>query len=289
MHPENKHRNGYDFKALMSVNPELKQFVQTNKYGNLSIDFSNHKAVKVLNTALLQQYYDINFWDFSDTNLTPPVPGRADYLYYLKDLLNKHNVLQKPVKILDIGTGAGLIYPLLGCRLFHWQFTASDINKKSLQNAQKIIDKNNLSECIELRLQTQPENILKGIVKPEDQFSASMCNPPFFKSKEDALKATSRKNKNLGLATKNRNFSGVDQELWTQGGEVAFVKKYIDESRVFSKQISLFTSLVSNHKNIPQLIRHLKRQKIKHYEVVTFGQGQKQMNILVWYSGGRFN
>jgi len=283
MHPENIHRNGYDFKALMSVNPELKQFVQTNKYGNLSIDFSNHKGVKALNTALLQKYYNIKFWDFPDSNLTPPVPGRADYLYYLKDLLNKYRIDQKPVKILDIGTGAALIYPILGCKLFHWQFTASDINSRSLQNAQSIIEKNNLKNCIELRQQNNSNYILKGIVKPNEQFSASICNPPFFKSKEEALKAASRKNKNLGIAIKNRNFSGVDQELWTDGGEVAFIKKYIDESRGFAKQIRLFTSLVSSQKNIPQLIRYLKRQNINHYEVVPFGQGQKQMQMLVWY------
>ena len=84
MHPENLHRNGYDFKMLITVSPELKEFVKTNKYGNLSIDFSNHKAVKVLNTALLRKHYNINFWDFPDRNLTPPIPGRADYLYYLK-------------------------------------------------------------------------------------------------------------------------------------------------------------------------------------------------------------
>ena len=52
-HPNNIHKNGYDFKELLKVNSSLKDFVFENNYGNLTIDFSDPKAVKEINRSLL--------------------------------------------------------------------------------------------------------------------------------------------------------------------------------------------------------------------------------------------
>lgn len=43
--------------------------------------------MKAFNRALLQQFYDVREWDIPDGYLCPPIPGRADYLHYLADLL----------------------------------------------------------------------------------------------------------------------------------------------------------------------------------------------------------
>ena len=56
LHPKNKFNTGYNFEELIVINPILKEFVFKNKYDNLSIDFSNPKAVKELNKALLFSY-----------------------------------------------------------------------------------------------------------------------------------------------------------------------------------------------------------------------------------------
>ncbi len=37
------------------------------------------------------------------------------------------------------------------------------------------------------------------------------------------------------------NFGGQQQELWCEGGEVAFIKKMIEESKGFAKQVMWFT------------------------------------------------
>ena len=52
LHPRNLHQQGYDFPALVKSYPLLASYVKPNAYGNLSIDFANPMAVKVLEKAL---------------------------------------------------------------------------------------------------------------------------------------------------------------------------------------------------------------------------------------------
>ena len=54
LHPRNKHKNGYDFDVLTKHNNNLISYVTKNDYGNLTIDFSDPKAVKELNLTLLE-------------------------------------------------------------------------------------------------------------------------------------------------------------------------------------------------------------------------------------------
>ena len=118
LHPRNKHRGRYDFDQLIQASSALAQFVKLNEYGDASIDFSNVKAVKALNQALLKQFYAIANWDIPKQYLCPPIPGRADYLHYIADLLSATNVSLMPqaecVRVLDIGVGANMIFPLIG-------------------------------------------------------------------------------------------------------------------------------------------------------------------------------
>ena len=93
LHPRNKNREQYDLKALVKVNPDLAKYIKTNKLGIETIDFTNPIAVKLLNKSLLNHYYGIQFWKFPDTNLCPPIPGRADYIHYMADLLGKMTTL----------------------------------------------------------------------------------------------------------------------------------------------------------------------------------------------------
>ena len=87
LHPRNRHQGRYDFPQLISVCPELAEFVIINPYGKESIDFANPDAVRVFNRALLKAFYGIAHWDIPADYLCPPVPGRADYVHFLADLL----------------------------------------------------------------------------------------------------------------------------------------------------------------------------------------------------------
>src|ERR1035437_1265681 len=91
LHPRNRHRERYDFTLLCKSYPDLKRYVALNAYNDESIDFSNAEAVKALNKALLKHYYDISFWDIPAGYLCPPIPGRADYIHHIAELLATTN------------------------------------------------------------------------------------------------------------------------------------------------------------------------------------------------------
>ncbi|WP_405606047.1 23S rRNA (adenine(1618)-N(6))-methyltransferase RlmF [Polaribacter sp. Asnod1-A03] len=277
LHPKNKFNKGYNFDELLKNNPTLKDYVTNNTFGNLSIDFSNPIAVKELNKGLLFSYNKISNWNFSDENLCPPIPGRLDYIHHLSDLLS----LEKDIKILDIGTGASCIYPLLGVAEYDWNFVGSDISLDSLDYAQDIIDDNNLDSYIELRQQFNEEHILKGILEEDDFFSATMCNPPFYRSAEEAQGANRRKARNLGNNAV-RNFSGNNNELWYVGGEKAFLHNYLYESSLFKEKSKWFTSLVSKKENVESLEKSSKKLGVVEFKVIPMNQGNKVTRIVCW-------
>ncbi|WP_144282369.1 23S rRNA (adenine(1618)-N(6))-methyltransferase RlmF [Chryseobacterium echinoideorum] len=289
LHPRNLHRNSYDFDSLISCVPELKHYVYKNPYGNFTINFSIPKAVKLLNKALLEHFYGIKNWDIPDGNLCPPIPGRADYVHYIADLLaENHHQTPKgfSVKGLDIGAGANLVYPLIAHQSYGWRMVGTDINKDSLKNAQHILNQNpDLSSGIELRFQKNSNFIFKNIVSSEDKFAFSMCNPPFHGSEESALKGNLRKTKNLNtskIKNPNLNFSGQQSELWCEGGELAFISKMIEESTVFSSKVLWFTCLVSKKENLFKLNLLLSKLKAAEIKTIEMSQGQKVSRILVW-------
>ena len=279
MHLKNKHNTKYDLDELSNVHPLLKEFIFTNKYQTKTIDFSNAKAVKALNSALLKKHYQINYWEFSDENLCPPIPSRADYIHYLAELIPQN---KEKINVLDIGTGATCIYPLLGNAIYNWNFIGTDIDKKSIDNAKQIIEQNKLKNQITFRLQKDKNNILKGIIKPNDFFNIAMCNPPFYKSEEEALQATNKKLKNLNIITKERNFSGKANELWYKGGEKAFLHNYLYESSLYKEQFDWFTSLVSKKELIRDIKKSLKKLGAAEIKVINMVQGNKVSRIIAW-------
>jgi 23S rRNA (adenine1618-N6)-methyltransferase len=283
LHKNNLHNDKYNFGELIKSCDALKPFVFENEYNTQTIDFSNPQAVKLLNKALLFNHYKITFWEFPDENLCPPIPSRADYMHHLTDLLRRSN-LEKDCKILDIGTGATCIYPLLGHAIKNWSFVGTDIDTPSLQTAQIIIEKNKLTKYIELRLQKDTAHILNGIIRPSDKFCASMCNPPFFKTEEDALDATKTKLKGLGKQTDKvvRNFSGTSKELSYKGGEKAFLHTYLYESTHYKKQCFWFTSLVSNVSHVKSMQASLEKLGATDIQVIDMIQGNKVSRVVAW-------
>lgn len=281
LHLKNIHRNGYNFNELGEAFPELKDFIFVNNYGIKTINFAKPEAVKALNTALLKKYYGIDFWEFPNENLCPPIPGRVDYIHHLADLLKSVNT-SEDINMLDIGTGATCIYPLLGNAAYGWKFTGTDIDKTSLECAQKIINKNKLENSIELRHQPSSSNIFKGIINSQEIFSASMCNPPFYKSAAEATKENLEKTKGLGLKNTERNFSGIANELYYTGGEKAFVHNYLYESSLFKTQCKWFSTLVSKKENVKSMYHSLKKLGATEIKTIPMTHGNKITRIVAW-------
>lgn len=277
MHQRNKHNDRYDLDALKKTFPPLAEFIILNR-GDQTVDFSDEKAVKALNQALLLHHYHLKYWDFPEGHLCPPVPGRADYIHHLADL---PGLPKDRLNVLDVGTGATLVYPLIGVQEYGWTFTATDVDEKSLASADAIVARNELREKISLRLQPNAENVFKGVIKTEDRFHLTMCNPPFYASAEEARSENARKTTNLRLKAVKRNFGGNSNELWTPGGEKNFIRKMIFESVELKTQVQWFTSLVSKSEHLQELERIIKKQGARSL-TVPMKQGQKEARFISW-------
>ena len=290
LHPRNRNRDRYDLKALIDTNPTLATHIKPNKYGEDSLDFAHPAAVKLLNQALLNHYYGIKNWDFPDSNLCPPIPGRADYLHYIADLLSENNYGKIPtgsqITCFDIGVGASCIYPIIGVTEYGWNFIGSDVDPEAINSATQIVNNNpTLSDKVECRLQKNTKNIFLDIIGRDEKIDVCICNPPFHATAEVAQNESQRKVKNLtGKDVKNPilNFSGVSHELIYEGGEAMFLRNMVRESDIFSDNCLWFTSLVSKQSNLKGIYKSLDKYRAVEVKTIPMGTGNKSSRIVAW-------
>ncbi len=68
--------------VLVFEDPTLLTFI--NRSG--AVDFASAAAARAVTRALLAEHYGVA-WDVEERQLIPPVPGRANYIAWLADLL----------------------------------------------------------------------------------------------------------------------------------------------------------------------------------------------------------
>lgn len=288
LHPRNKHRGRYQFADLIKKCPNLSDFVIKNQFDDETLDFTDPSAVKTLNKALLIYFYGIQLWDIPDGFLCPPIPGRADYLHYVADLIADSDGIipkGKNIKVLDIGVGANSIYPLIGHSEYGWAFVGSEIDSLAIRSARNIVDANGLSKVISIRKQKNSLKIFTDLINPGEKFKLSICNPPFHSSMKEASESTERKWKNLGrgnLMGSDLNFGGKNAELWCVGGEKKFLQSMIIESEQFAQSIEWFSSLVSKKETLASCYYELDKIKAKEVRTIDVHQGNKLSRILAW-------
>jgi 23S rRNA (adenine1618-N6)-methyltransferase len=292
LHPRNRHGGRYDFALLIAACPELAACVAPNAYGTESVDFANPDAVRTLNRALLVHAYGIREWNPPSQYLCPPIPGRADYLHYLAELLATSNGGVIPhgeaIRVLDIGVGANCIYPLIGHGEYGWRFVGTDIDRAALACAQKTLDANaGYRDAVELRLQPARNAVFTGVLRDDELFDLSMSNPPFHASIDDARAGSERKWQNLGKAPSDDrapvlNFGGQSAELCCSGGEEGFIGRMIGESAQVAKHCLWFTTLVSKASSLPAVYRALKTAGVRFSRTIDMTQGQKKSRIVAW-------
>ena len=287
LHPRNLHQGKYDFSALVKAVPALNAFVMTNPHGEPSLNFADNAAVIALNQALLAHYYKVKFWQLPAGYLCPPVPGRADYVHYLADLLagpGQDIPTGKQITLVDIGTGANLIYPIIASSCYGWQVIGSDIDIVAVKAARAIVASNpGLSGRVSI-VHQQRNAMFDGVIRRDHFVHLTMCNPPFYASEAQAKAASERKWSNLGKAEQGqqRNFAGKRHELWCEGGELAFISQMISESQMFKQQVGWFSSLVSQQKHLVALEKLLRSAGVAQTRVINMRQGQKVSRILAW-------
>jgi 23S rRNA (adenine1618-N6)-methyltransferase len=290
LHPRNRHRERYDFKQLIATCPELAQFVKMNIYNDESINFADPKAVIMLNKALLKHYYNIDYWDIPKYYLCPPIPGRADYLHYMADLMGYNNFGKIPtgdkIRCLDIGIGSNCVYSIIGIKEYGWSFIGSEIDAVAIESANKIIEMNpSLRGKVEIRMQKQRNDIFFGILYRDEFFDLSICNPPFYASYAEATAGTLRKLSNLNdekIIKPKRNFGGQNTELWCKGGEQKFIHDMVRQSKLFSNNCLWFSTLVGKQTHLRSAYESLKLAEAVEIKTIQMGQGNKSSRIVAW-------
>lgn len=203
----------------------------------------------------------------------------------MADLLAKDNQNSIPtgkqIRVLDIGVGANVIYPIIGCAEYGWSFVGSDINPVAIKVALLITQTNTLlKNTLQCRLQKDSGSIFKHIIKPNEFYVLTLCNPPFHASAEGALVSTQTKLKKLGKLINSTqknvlNFGGQHAELSCQGGESAFISNMVNESTQYKTQCLWFTSLVSKKEALSVINKKLKQATVVESRIIPIAQGQK--------------
>ena len=289
LHPRNPHQGRYNFTRLTNACPALLPYLRQNPAGDSTIDFTDPAAVIALNQALLASYYQVKYWQLPADYLCPPIPGRADYIHYLADLLARANKgvvpTGKQIRVLDIGTGANCIYPIIASQAYGWQVTGTDIDPVAVKAAALIVASNTaLKSHVDIVMQSNATMMFQGLFEHKQSIHLTLCNPPFYASAAEAAAASARKWSNLGKETQGnqRNFAGQHHELWCEGGELKFISQMVTESQLYKQQVCWFSTLVSQQKHIPVLTKLLRSVNAVQTQVIEMRQGQKVSRILAW-------
>ena len=307
---------------LIDAHPILKDHVIRVRLGKPclpTIKFSDPDAVRALNTALLIADYNVSpkFNEILPPDiLLPAVPGRADYVHHIADMLQLSSPTNtipygKNVVGIDIGTGASAIYPTISASVYGWKMIASEIILPSVQSAKKIIAANGHAHLVDVRHQENVKSIFKGVLRSGEHVDFAMCNPPFYPSMKAFQKENSRKLKGLAKGGLNKlyqtntthvhnrreentsnNFGGLGLELWCEGGEVSFINRIINESKQYADRCLWFSTIVSRKGNLKQIERTLfnlgnnenvgMERKVEKVKRINFRVGHKSSTILIW-------
>tara|TARA_B100000767_G_scaffold109863_1_gene105159 strand:+ start:443 stop:1333 length:891 start_codon:yes stop_codon:yes gene_type:complete len=290
MHPKNPYNNRYNIKRLVECYPLLQNYIVVNPSNEKTIDFNSSKAVYALNKAILLADFRLKDYFLPKGYLIPPVPGRLDYLLYLRDFISKKFNIKQDLQLngLDIGCGANGIYCILGAQYFNWKMEGIDCNEKAIEIVNNNISiTKELQKKVKIRYQENKSFLFKNIIQSSEKFDFLVCNPPFHSSKEDAIKGSFRKLNNIvGQTIKKSelylNFEGQANELWCNGGEILFIKRLIKESVVCRNQVKTFSTLVAKSESLPKIEKQLNKVKAD-YHVINTTIGNKKSRYLVWW------
>ncbi|CAG7701657.1 unnamed protein product [Allacma fusca] len=228
MHPRNIFKNGVKFEELALKYDFFKPFVVQEKTNKFGVDFEDREAILALNKALLQEYYNLDV-DIPRNFLIPRIPLRVNYVLWIEDLLKEFPADSEgkdTVRGLDIGTGPCAIYALLCARMNSWVMYGTDINEDSVKLAIANVKKNNLEDNVKIHT-VSSESFFKEIFEVSSHtFDFCMCNPPFFSDTKDLLVRQDHLRPSWEAKSK------VHEEIICTGGEVNFVWKMINESKI---------------------------------------------------------
>lgn len=106
-----------------------------------------------------------------------------------------------------------------------------------------------------------------------------MCNPPFFKERHFQESEST-----ISQTEDSKSNCSADIEAVTDGGEVAFVKRLMEESNHFKDQIKIYTVMLGHKTSAKELTAYLRDYQldVKDFYVNKFYQGKTVRWGLAW-------
>ncbi|KAI1775780.1 hypothetical protein F4818DRAFT_441057 [Hypoxylon cercidicola] len=276
-----------DFGLLGQRDPEFKAVLQHG-----SLDFADPASVMQLTKTLLKVDFGLRV-DLPADRLCPPVPNRHNYILWLKDLLDSSAPSYvdsyepaRRVTGLDIGTGASLIYPLLGCaQRPAWSFVATDVDAESLARARANAALNGLESRI--RVVGRRDAAADPLVPLDElglgRIDFAMANPPFYASAAELADLARQKARPPSGAC-----TGAPIEMVCAGGEVGFVRRLLGESLALRDRVQWYTAMLGKQSSLDALVADLRARGVTNYAVTAFVQGSRTRRwALGWSFGSR--
>lgn len=106
-----------------------------------------------------------------------------------------------------------------------------------------------------------------------------MTNPPFYESEEEMLQSAAKKSRPPFTAC-----SGAKVEMVTEGGEVAFVERIVNESLILRERVQWYTSMFGFLSSLARVVDRLRENGIDNFAVTEFVQGNKTRRWAVAWS-----
>ncbi|KAI0967253.1 hypothetical protein F4678DRAFT_256395 [Xylaria arbuscula] len=261
-----------DFRRLGLEYPEFGAMLKDGAH----LDFTDPAAVMQLTRTLLKEDFGLQI-RLPPDRLCPPVPNRHNYILWLKELMDSTSASysqqyepERKVTGLDIGTGASLIYPLLGCaERPNWHFIATDIDTESLASARENARLNNLESRIRVVARAASDRLIPDLDTTKT-IDFVMTNPPFYASDTEFLELAAQKSQPPHSAC-----TGAPVEMVCGGGEVGFVERIMNESLILRDRVKWYTAMLGKQSSLDILVETLKKHKISNFAVTAFIQGSK--------------
>ncbi|KAJ4257550.1 hypothetical protein NW762_008674 [Fusarium torreyae] len=169
----------------------------------------------------------------------------------------------------------------MGCTERDWEFIATDIDSKSLEYARKNVSHNDLDHRINV-VKRKPTDALIPIDDMNiTSIAFTMTNPPFYKSEQELLDSAKEKSRPPFTAC-----TGAKVEMVTDGGEVAFVDRILQESLVLRERVQWYTAMFGFLTSLIEFVEKLRQHQIDNYAVTEFIQGSKTRRWAVAWSFG---
>ncbi|XP_077257692.1 U6 small nuclear RNA (adenine-(43)-N(6))-methyltransferase isoform X1 [Temnothorax americanus] len=274
IHPRNKYKRPPDYKQLAVMYPEFREIAIMDFMGKVRIDFKERKSLHVLTETLLKHDFDLHV-NIPADNLNPAIPLRLNYILWMEDLMTHSKLEMDKVTGIDIGTGAVCIYALLLAKIYKCQVIGTEVDERSMEHAQKCIRRNKLQDLIEI-ITVNSNKIFKDVVQTDRVYDFSMCNPPFFESEDNGFE------KIVKVLPPRNAPTGNDGELKTEGGEVGFVTRMIEESVEVGDRIKIYSTMIGRKADLVSLRRLLRSKDIKNMTWTEFCQGHTTRWGLAW-------